>query len=40
MAKMIVERIRCRSDEIYDILLKYPNGFTLKRNTSLKEKSA
>ena len=40
MAKMIVERIRCRSDETYDILLKYPDGFTLKRDTSLKEKSA
>ena len=40
MTKMIVERIRCISDEIYDILLKYPNGFTLKRDTSLKEKSA
>ena len=40
MAKMIVERIRCISDKIYDILLKYPNGFTFKRDTSLKEKSA
>ena len=40
MTKMIAERIRCISDEIYTILLKYPNGFTFKKGhiTERKER--